>query len=295
MNNIEIGIEELQSQKVDKVSGKALSDNNYTTAEKTKLAGIAAGAEVNVQSDWNQSDSSADDFIKNKPGNASSSEAGFMSAADKSKLDGVQAGAQVNPGAATTSANGLMSAADKTKLNGIASGAEVNQNAFSNVKVQGDGTTTIAASSKTDTLNVSFANHIRIIPVASDRSVQIVTDIVDASSSTKGLMSASDKTKLNGIDPHANNYALSRENITMNLSANKGISAGGTALLTFSYLNLDVFTGINFQTSGGAATFDIAIVGFEITSNALYVKVKNTSSSNITLGTGTKAYAKKFS
>lgn len=34
--------------KVDKVAGKVLSDNNYTTEEKTKLQGIAAGAEVNV-------------------------------------------------------------------------------------------------------------------------------------------------------------------------------------------------------------------------------------------------------
>lgn len=30
--------------KVDKVTGKQLSTNDYTTAEKTKLAGIAAGA-----------------------------------------------------------------------------------------------------------------------------------------------------------------------------------------------------------------------------------------------------------
>ena len=55
------------SGKVDKVSGKGLSTNDYTTTEKNKLAGIAAGAEVNVQSDWNQSNSSADDYIKNKP------------------------------------------------------------------------------------------------------------------------------------------------------------------------------------------------------------------------------------
>ena len=34
--------------KVDKVSGKGLSTNDYTTAEKNKLAGIAAGAEVNT-------------------------------------------------------------------------------------------------------------------------------------------------------------------------------------------------------------------------------------------------------
>ena len=38
-----------------------------SATDKTKLDGIAAGAEVNVQSDWNQSDSDADDFIKNKP------------------------------------------------------------------------------------------------------------------------------------------------------------------------------------------------------------------------------------
>lgn len=43
------------------------TDNNYTTTEKNKLAGIEAGAKVNVQSDWDQSDSTADDYIKNKP------------------------------------------------------------------------------------------------------------------------------------------------------------------------------------------------------------------------------------
>ena len=34
--------------KVDKVNGKGLSTNDYTTAEKTKLAGVAEGAQVNV-------------------------------------------------------------------------------------------------------------------------------------------------------------------------------------------------------------------------------------------------------
>lgn len=43
------------------------TDNNFTTSEKTKLAGVQAGAEQNVQSDWDQTDTSADDFIKNKP------------------------------------------------------------------------------------------------------------------------------------------------------------------------------------------------------------------------------------
>lgn len=34
--------------KVDVVSGKGLSTNDYTTAEKTKLSGIASGAQANV-------------------------------------------------------------------------------------------------------------------------------------------------------------------------------------------------------------------------------------------------------
>lgn len=55
----------LQDTKEPKVTGKGLSANDYTTVEKSKLAGVAAGAEVNVQSDWNAA--SGDEFIANKP------------------------------------------------------------------------------------------------------------------------------------------------------------------------------------------------------------------------------------
>lgn len=55
------------ANKVDKISGMGLSSNDFTSAEKTKLAGIASGAEVNVQADWNVTDTSSDAYIKNKP------------------------------------------------------------------------------------------------------------------------------------------------------------------------------------------------------------------------------------
>ena len=42
-------------------------DGLMSTADFTKLAGIEAGADVNVQSDWDQTDANADDYIKNKP------------------------------------------------------------------------------------------------------------------------------------------------------------------------------------------------------------------------------------
>lgn len=51
-------------------SNKAILDAttaSFTTALKSKLDGIAAGAEVNVQSDWNVNESTSDAFIKNKP------------------------------------------------------------------------------------------------------------------------------------------------------------------------------------------------------------------------------------
>ena len=70
----------------------------------------------------------------------------------------------------TTSSNGLMSASDKSKLDGIAAGAEVNQKAFSNVTV---GSTTIAADSKTDTLTIAAGNNITLTPDATNDKITI--------------------------------------------------------------------------------------------------------------------------
>ena len=55
------------SNKVDKVSGKDLSSNDFTDTLKTKLDNIASGAEVNVQADWAETATTADSYIKNKP------------------------------------------------------------------------------------------------------------------------------------------------------------------------------------------------------------------------------------
>ncbi|MDR1909656.1 MAG: leucine-rich repeat domain-containing protein [Spirochaetaceae bacterium] len=93
----------LENNKVDKETGKGLSEADFSAGEKGKLAGIEAGAQVN-------------------PGAATASAAGLLTAAEKIKLAGIQAGAQVNPGEATASAAGLMSAEDKAKLDGMSAG-----------------------------------------------------------------------------------------------------------------------------------------------------------------------------
>ena len=53
--------------KVDKVAGKGLSTEDFTSALLAKLNSIAANAEVNVQSNWTEADTNSDAFIQNKP------------------------------------------------------------------------------------------------------------------------------------------------------------------------------------------------------------------------------------
>lgn len=64
----------ITSDKVNSWDGKASTSVATTSAnglmsktDKSKLDGIAAGAEANVQADWNSTNSSSDAFIKNKP------------------------------------------------------------------------------------------------------------------------------------------------------------------------------------------------------------------------------------
>lgn len=64
---IKLYVDGLAGTKVDKVTGKGLSTNDFTNALLTKLNGIATGAEVNVQSNWAETDSTSDAYIQNKP------------------------------------------------------------------------------------------------------------------------------------------------------------------------------------------------------------------------------------
>lgn len=88
-----------------------------------------------------------------------------------------------NHNTATQSSNGYMSNADKKKLDGIASGAEVNQNAFANVKV---GTTTIQADAKQDTLTLAAGTNISLVGDANNDKVTIgVTGTVASATTAK--------------------------------------------------------------------------------------------------------------
>lgn len=94
---------------------------------------------------------------------------------------------------ATTSVNGLMSSTDKTKLDGIATGAEVNQNAFTTIAVSGQSS--VVADSKTDTLTLVAGTGIAITTNATTDAITIastgtgtgtITNVVAGSGLTGG-------------------------------------------------------------------------------------------------------------
>ena len=92
---------------------------------------------------------------------------------------------------------------DHSQTSHAPSNAEVNQNAFSNVKV---GSTTVAADSKTDTLELVAGTNVTLTPDATNDKVTITakdTTYSAATTSAAGLMSATDKTKLDGIESGA--------------------------------------------------------------------------------------------
>ncbi|WP_419507156.1 hypothetical protein [Alistipes communis] len=90
-------------QKVDKVAGKGLSTEDYTSEEKAKLAGVAAGAN-NYQHPATHPATMIEQDASHR----------FVTDAEKTTWNGKASTAVV-----TQSANGLMSAADKKKLDGI--------------------------------------------------------------------------------------------------------------------------------------------------------------------------------
>ena len=78
------------TSKVDKVEGKGLSENDFTDSLKSKLDGIASGAEVNVQADWNETTITSDAYIANKPYIPSqASDVGAIPTTEKGAANGV--------------------------------------------------------------------------------------------------------------------------------------------------------------------------------------------------------------
>lgn len=103
------------SGKVDKVAGKGLSANDYTTAEKTKLAGIAAGANKYVHPSHTAATSGLYKITVDALGHVTA-----VTAVTKNDITSLGIpGTNTTYGLASATANGLMSKEHYAKLNGM--------------------------------------------------------------------------------------------------------------------------------------------------------------------------------
>lgn len=167
-------------------TGKGLSSNDYTSAEKTKLSGIAEGANKYVHPSYTARKSGLYKVTVDASGHVSAT-----TVVAKADITGLGIPAQDTTYAdATTSTHGLMSAADKTKLDGVATGAQANK--IESVKV--NGTALTPDSSKAVNVDLSAyaksADVTKEIASAVSGVTQIDYSVVEALPSTgkKGVI-----------------------------------------------------------------------------------------------------------
>ncbi|MFR7705549.1 hypothetical protein [Alistipes putredinis] len=153
-------------QKVDKVAGKGLSTEDYTSEEKAKLAGVAAGAN-NYQHPATHPATMIEQDASHR----------FVTDTEKTTWNGKASTAVV-----TQSANGLMSAADKKKLDGVAAGANNYQHPATHPAsvIVHDSTHRFVTDTEKTTWNGKASTAV-------------------ATQSANGLMSAADKKKLDDL------------------------------------------------------------------------------------------------
>lgn len=191
--------------KVDKVSGKGLSTNDYTTAEKTKLSGIETNANKYVHPTHTAKTSGLYKVTVDGSGHVSGTAAVAKSDITGLGIPGQDTTYSDMEGATLTAdgANGLVPKPVKGDDGRFLSGDGTWKDALIDIAYNSDATEGTISS------------------MYGDGSVGTST-IIGATTSRSGLLSASDKTKLNGIAANANNY------VHPTSDGNKHVPATGT-------------------------------------------------------------------
>jgi microcystin-dependent protein/3-methyladenine DNA glycosylase Mpg len=95
------------ANKVDKDGAKGLSTNDFTTADKSKLDGIDAGAQVNVKPDWNAATGNVAEIL-NKPIIPAAADGSETKVNGSTSITVSGTGTAADPYVITTTANGAM-------------------------------------------------------------------------------------------------------------------------------------------------------------------------------------------
>lgn len=201
---------------------------------------------------------------------ASQSAAGLMSANDKKKLDGIASGATANTGTVTSIATGV----------GL-TGGTITGSGTLKTKLRSETALTIDSAAATTTSG-------RVYPVAVDKTGYLAVNVPwtsysNATTSAAGLMSSTDKSKLDGTAIGATNtkvkgnaessYRTGNVNLTpANIGATRYINLTATTAA-------DIYNALNVLSNSEAAVIHMS-------ANAFKALTGNKGSINYALVTG---------
>ena len=264
----------------------------YTAAEKTKLGGVADGAEVNVQSDWNAV--SGDAQILNKPAPSSGkrtsrfvigiSTAGWTASDCDYLCDGTADQVEINAAITALPANG----GEIVILDGTYNiTAKINVNK-SNVSIRGNGNATILKrmyNSAVDEgiISLTSVNYCKISNLQIDGNKVAYT-----SYDNRGiyLSSSSDNTITGNTCSSNTGYSISLSSSSNNIITGNTCSSNGTGIYLYSS-NDNTITGNTCSSNGTgirlSSSSDNNITGNTCSSNTDYSIYLSSSSNNYNL------------
>ena len=252
-------------------------------AQAERLAGIAVGAEANVQSDWNVSDTTDDAFIKNKPNLAAAPNDGTMTI---NAGDGLQKGvSDPTSFSANQSTNSAMTISAKAADNTItvdSDGIKVNTANLPSISANdgqinveaGDG---LAATGTNATANQS-TNTTRTLKVrAADNTIDVGGTGIKVNTANLGLPAAPNNGAINvdagdgltasGSNATANQATNTTRTLAVRLETASGLEFNGGALRVDAGNGLDTSSGLRVDIDSNS--------GLEFSSGKLRVKAGN--------------------
>lgn len=270
-SNVQDAIDEVQATSeeiadtVNELSGKAITTDNIsqqsvahaTTADTATTADRAITADtatddtkLPLAGGSISGDIKPDETGKYYIGTADNAFSGVYAKIIASRLNGGTYGSMnaVTEGTETTTG-----ACRLTVGNSAASGTD--KNAYGEIRLFNTGTNYVGLRTSNDLT----ANRTIYLPATSGTKTLAIDD--EATTSTKGLLSASDKTKLDGIDTGANKVTLTT-------------SGSGNAVTAISATNgaLTVTKGTNFAARTGSASYDFNCKNLTVAGGTISIK-----------------------
>lgn len=204
----------LLGNKVDKVSGKGLSTNDYTTAEKEKLSGIAAGANNYT-----------------------------LPAASGTTLGGVKTGSNI------TNTDGTLSL---TKANVTAALGYTPPMKDTNTWTPFKGATASAAGTAGYVPAPAAGDQDKYFKADGTFATPKDTTYSPATHSANGLMTAADKSKLDGISAGANAYTLPTAGAALG-----GVKTTSTVTNASGYTPVPIINGVPYYKDTNTTYSDV--------------------------------------